>query len=99
MNQPRVAEQYLQAAAAIDIHNHNLSGSVGLEDVWHTKNPRQRQLAGIRGFCFTNGFLAMKYFRQKPQAPHIQDGSSSNIDQLPSYKPLKNRATRKIINH
>ena len=31
VNQPQVAEQYLQAAAAIDIHNHNLSGSAGLE--------------------------------------------------------------------
>ena len=37
--------------------------------------------------------------RQKPQAPHLQDGSSPSIDHLPNYKPLQNKATRKIINH
>ena len=34
---PKVAEQYLQIPAAIDIHNHVRTGSSGLEDVWFTK--------------------------------------------------------------
>jgi hypothetical protein len=59
---PKVAEMYLKYCAAIDIHNHARSGSCALEDVWHTKNPRRRQIAGILGFCFTNGYLAMKHF-------------------------------------
>ena len=36
---PKVAEEYLQYAAAIDIHNHYPCGSAPLEDVWSTKNP------------------------------------------------------------
>ena len=48
-NVPRskVAEGYLQYAAAIDIHSHYRCGSVALEDVWLMKNPIQRQLSGI----------------------------------------------------
>ena len=67
---PPVAEEYLKYSASTDVHNHR-TGSVGLEDIWHTKNPQRWQLAGILGFCFTNGYLAMKYF-SKPSLPHFQ---------------------------
>ena len=33
VTQPKVAEEYLKYAAAIDIHNHYCNGSVGLEDI------------------------------------------------------------------
>ena len=65
VNWSQTADQCLQGAAAIDIHNDNWSGSAALEDVWHTKTPRWRKLAGILGFWFTNGFLDMKYFTEK----------------------------------
>ena len=58
-----VAEEYFKYSASIDVHNHYRTQSVGLEDIWHTKNPLRWQLPGILGFCFTNGYLAMKYFR------------------------------------
>ena len=50
VQRPQVAEQYLKHAVVIDVHNHFQSGSCALEDVWHTKNPRRRQFAGILGF-------------------------------------------------
>ena len=59
---PGVAEEYLNYSASIDVRNHYRTGSVDLENIWHTKNPHRRQLAGILGFCFANGYLAMKYF-------------------------------------
>ena len=65
--QPKDAED-LRYAVAIDIHNHYRNGSAGLEDVWLTKSPHKWQLVGILGFCFTNGFLAMKYFGKKQPA-------------------------------
>ena len=68
---PQVAEQYLKHAAAIDVHNHFRSGSCALEDVRHTKNPSCRQLAGILGFYFTNGYLAMKHFSDS-LLPHFK---------------------------
>ena len=68
---PQVAEQYLEHAAAIDVHNHFRSGSCALEDVWHTKKPRCRQFAGILEFCFTNGYLAMKHFSDS-SLPHFK---------------------------
>ena len=74
-----------QAAATINIYNLNQSGSAAW-DVWHTKNTRWRQLAGILGFCFRNGFLMMKYFT---------DSSSSSTDHLPDYKPLETRQLEK----
>lgn len=67
---PQVAEQYLKNSASIDVHNHYRTGSCGFEDIWHTKNPHRRQLAGILGFCFTNSFLAMKYFTGQKTLPH-----------------------------
>lgn len=67
---PLVAFQYLESAAGIDIHNHVRTGSLGLEDVWHTKNPIHRQFAGILGFLFTNAYLAYNYFR-KTSIKHV----------------------------
>ena len=58
---PQVPEYYLKYAAAITIHNHYWSSSCALADIWHTKNPRRRELAGTLDFCFTNGYLRMKY--------------------------------------
>ena len=94
VNQPQVAEQYLQAAAAINIHNYNQSGSAALEDVWHTKNPRQRQLAGILGFCFTNGFLAMKYFTDKHLKQHTFKMAVAQA--LTSYQTINLYKTRQL---
>ena len=71
VSRPKVAEDYLKNSASIDVHNHYRTGSCGLEDIWHTKNPHRRQLAGILGFCFTNGYLAMKHFTN-PNLPHYQ---------------------------
>ena len=68
---PCVAEESLKYSVSIDVHNHYCTGSVGLEDIWHTKNPHRRQLADILGFYFTNGYLAMKYF-SNPSLPHHQ---------------------------
>ena len=68
---PKVAEEYLKYAVAVDIHNHYRNGSVGIEDIWQTKNLQKSQLAGLLGFCFTNAHLAMKYFGKNNQ-PHYQ---------------------------
>ena len=59
---PKVAKEYLKYAASIDIHNHYRCGSAALEDVWHTHNPHLHQFSGVLGICFTNAYLAMKYF-------------------------------------
>ena len=59
ISRPKVAETYLKLAAGIDIHNHVRTGSVGLEDVWRTKEYVHRQFAGITGFIFTNAYLAI----------------------------------------
>ena len=68
---PCVAEEYLKNSASVDVHNHYCTGSVGLEHIWHTKNPHRWQLAGILGFFFTNSYMAMKYF-SNPSLPHHQ---------------------------
>ena len=67
---PHVAEEYLKYSAYIDVHDHYHTESVGLENIWHTKNPHRQQTAGILGFCFTNGYLAMKYFSKPNVPPH-----------------------------
>ena len=92
MTQPKVAEEYLKYAAAIDIHNHYHNGSVGLEDIWQTKNPKKRELAGILGFCFTNAYLAMKYFGKNNQ-PHYQFkiAASTAFTQFESTKLYQTR--------
>ena len=41
VTRPKVAEEYLKYAAAIDIHNHYRNGSVGLEDIWKQKKPKK----------------------------------------------------------
>ena len=61
----------MKYAAAIDIHNHYHSGSTSLEDVWLMKSLHKKQLSGILGFCFTNPYLAMRYFGKNKQ-PHYQ---------------------------
>ena len=94
VNWLHVVEQYLQAAAAISIHNHNWSGSAALEDVWHTKNPRRRQLAGILCFCFTNGFLAMKYFTDKNLKHHTFKMAAAQA--LTNYHPINLCKTRQL---
>ena len=66
---PMVAYEYLQSSASVDIHNHFRTGSRGLEDVWKTKNPIHRQVAGVLGFLFTNAFLTKRYF-QKSSMKH-----------------------------
>ena len=63
VQRPKVAETYLQNAAAIDIHNHVRTGSLGCEDVLLTKSPQMRQFSGIIGFLFTNAYLAFKKFK------------------------------------
>ena len=52
-------------AAGIDIHNHIRTGSLGIEDVWHTRKYIHRQFGGIIGFAFTNAYLAVKHFSGK----------------------------------
>ena len=59
---PQVAYDYLSASASIDIHNHFRTGSTALEDAWQTKNAHMRQVAGVLGFLFTNGYLAYRHF-------------------------------------
>ena len=63
VSRPKVAEFYLNHAAAIDIHNHIRTGSMGLEDAILTKSPHIRQFTGILGFLFTNAYLAYRYFK------------------------------------
>ena len=62
---PQVAYDYLQHAAAIDIHNHVRTGSVGMENALLTKSPIIRQFSGITGFVFSNAFLAFQFFKNK----------------------------------
>ena len=63
VSRPKVAEFYLNHAAAIDIHNHIRTGSMGLEDAILTKSPHIRQFTGVLGFLFTNAHLAYRYFK------------------------------------
>ena len=72
---PEVAEEYLKYAAAIDIHSHYYCNeSAGLEEFWLMR----RQLGGILGFCFTNAYLAIKYFGKKQAATLPVQGNSFN---------------------
>ena len=68
----QVAEAYLKSAASIDIHNHVGTGSLGLEDVWQTKDPHKHQFAGITGFIFTNSYLAYQFFTKNMTMEHHQ---------------------------
>ena len=62
VQRPQVAEAYLKSPASIDVHNHVRTGSLGLEDVWQTKDPHKHQFTGITGFIFTNSYLAYRFF-------------------------------------
>ena len=62
---PKVAFEYLQSAAAIDIHNHVRTGSMGLEDALLTQSPFVRQFIGLTGFVFSNAFLAFRFFKDQ----------------------------------
>ena len=62
-------------AGAIDIYNHYWTGSVGLEDSWHTQSSKLRQFAGFIGFIETNTFLAMRYFYQDNKAKSMAHSS------------------------
>ena len=89
---PQVAEHYLKYSAAIDVHNHNRSGSVALEDIWHTKNPLRCQFAGILGFCFTNSYLGMKHFCDRKIQHHFFKMAAAHA--LTSYKTTSMIETR-----
>ena len=92
---PCVAEEYLKYSASIDVHNHYCTECVGLEDIWHTKNPYRQQLAGILGFCFTNGYLVMKYF-SNPSLPHSQFKMAA-ANALAAYKKASLCRTQQIL--
>ena len=62
ISRPAAAAEYSQASQAIDVYNHIRTGSVGLEDSWHTSSPKLRQFAALIGFVETNAFLAYQHF-------------------------------------
>ena len=72
-----------------------IAGSCGLEDMWHTKNPHRRQMAGILGFCFTNAYLAMKFFAKQGLEHHIFKIAASNA--LINHKTESFLQTRDIL--
>ena len=70
VNRPQVAYDYLNGCAAIDIHNHVRTGSVGLEDIWKTQSAHARQFVGVLRFVFTHAYLAYQWFKlQEPKGP------------------------------
>lgn len=93
IQRPQVAVDYLKYAAGIDIHNHVRTGSLGLEDVWGTKSPLQRQLAGILGFIFTNSYLAMKYFGNNKDMKHV-DFKKALANQMIVFDEVVSREKR-----
>ena len=68
---PRAAEEYVKYFASTDVHNYFHRGIIGLEDIWHLRNPCRAQLAGILGFKFINRYLTIKYF-SNPSLSHHQ---------------------------
>ena len=72
----------------------DISGSCGVENIWHPKNPYHRQFAGILGFCFTNAFLAMKYF-SKSKLPNHQV-KITELNTFASYKSVNISETRQL---
>ena len=99
IKRPKVAEQYLQMAAGIDIHNHVRTGSLGLEDVWSTHNYIHRQFAGILGFAFTNAFLAATYFQRVQNEKVSLKYNHVNFkiklaNQMVQYKEIQSRPSR-----
>lgn len=101
IKRPKVAEQYLQMAAGIDIHNHIRTGSLGLEDVWSTKDYIHRQFAGMLGFAFSNTFLAATHFALNPRKKAIAAESHVNFkmklaNQLVIFKQANQRPARSV---
>ena len=43
------------------------------------KEPSRQQLAGILGFCFHNGYLAMKYLSNPNLPPHQFKMATANV--------------------
>lgn len=99
ISRPHVAYEYLNAAAAIDIHNHARTGGLDLEDVWMTHDPILRQFAGIMGFLFTNAYLACTYFKYqrlgKPVSKH-HGFMISLSNQLTSYDDSTQSMNRRL---
>ena len=59
---PSLAEQYFDAANAIDVHNHYRQGSLALESTWLTQIWWHRSFATLLGMTVTDAFLAACYF-------------------------------------
>ena len=55
---------------------------------------RQRQLAGILGFCFTNGFLAMKHFTDTNLKDHTFNMAAAQA--LTNYQTINLCKTRHL---
>jgi hypothetical protein len=62
IKRPQVASEYCDMSAAVDIHNHYRTGSIGLEDAVRTKSGFIRQFCGVIGFLATNTFLTTTNF-------------------------------------
>ena len=60
------------------------------------KNPIQRQLSSILGFCFTNSYLAMKYFDKTKQLHHQFKIAAANY--LVNFQSASLHETRNIDN-
>ena len=60
------------------------------------KNPIQRQLSGILGFCFTNSYLAMKYFGKTKRLHHQFKIAAANS--LVNVQSTSQCETRNIVN-
>ena len=95
ISRPQVAYDYLSSSASIDVHNHFRTGSVGLEDVWKTKNSNMRQVGGVLGFIFTNAYLAKRFF-QKSTIKHC-DFKIKLGNALCKFKEATQRAKRLSI--
>lgn len=70
---PQLAEQCLQMAAGIDIHNYARACSSGLCDVQSTKNNTNQQFSGILGFTFSNTFFLAIHFTQNFEQKSINE--------------------------
>ena len=90
-SRPKVAEFYLNHAAAIHISTIT-SGqdqcTIGLEDAILTKSPHIRQFTGILGFLFTNAYLAYRYF--KPNQSSLEHVNFKMVlsNQLVEFKKI-----------
>ena len=92
VSRPQVAFDYLNGCAAIDIHNHVRTGSVGLEDIWKTSSSIARQFAGILGFVFSNSYLAYKWFKLRERKGEVR--IKSPLQHYTFRKALSNQLVR-----